>query len=66
MEDLEGERRLWATIFSTSFQQSPRQDSLALAFALVALGRCEAMPSSARPRLSFLKIPPPPPSPPPV
>ena len=24
-----GERRLWATIFSTSFQQSPEQDSLA-------------------------------------
>ena len=59
MEDLEGreegERRLWATIFSTSFQHPSEQDSLALAFALVALGRCVAMP-----RLSFLKIPPPP------
>ena len=56
-----GERRLWATIFSTSFQQSPEQDSRSLALDF-APGRCVA--SIHTRRLSFLKIPPPPPWPP--
>ena len=32
-----GERRLWATIFSTSFQQSPEQDSRSLSISLLAV-----------------------------
>ena len=32
-----GERRLWATIFSTSFQQSPEQDFRSLSISRLAV-----------------------------